>query len=72
VDVTDVGIQPKYMTGAYWRVVRELAGSGLVLTGMRTVSTLGWSATQVWVDCLVLTTLAVSSVLYWVDGKMGV
>jgi hypothetical protein len=39
--VTDVGIRPKYMTGAYWRVVRELAGSGLVLTGTRTVSALG-------------------------------
>jgi hypothetical protein len=38
--VTDVGIRPKYMTGAYWRVVRELAGSGLVLTGTRTVSAL--------------------------------
>jgi hypothetical protein len=41
VTVTDVGIRPKYMTGAYWRVVRELVGSGLVLTGTRTVSALG-------------------------------
>jgi hypothetical protein len=38
--------RPKYMTGAYWHMGWELAGSGLVLTGTGTVSALGWSATQ--------------------------
>jgi hypothetical protein len=51
--------------------VWELVGLGLVLTGTGTVSTLGWSVTQVWVDCLVLTTLAVSSVLSGVSGYWG-
>jgi hypothetical protein len=51
--VTDVGIWPKYMTGADWHMGQELAGSGLVLTGTGTVSALGWSATWVWVNHVV-------------------
>jgi hypothetical protein len=53
---------PKYETGtnSMWAGAGRL---GLVLTGTRTVSALGRSATQVWMDCLVLTTQAVSNVL---------
>jgi hypothetical protein len=52
---------PNTMTGANgaWA---GADGLGQVLTGT-TLSALGWSATQVWVDYLVLTTLRVSSVL---------
>jgi hypothetical protein len=69
--VTDMGIQPKYMTGADWCVGRELAGSGLVLTGTGAVSALGWSATQGMGAAQALTTLAVSSVLGVVGRLWG-
>jgi hypothetical protein len=59
------------MTGADWRMGRELAGLGLVLTGTGAVSALGWSATQEVGAARVLTTLAVGSVLWGSWQVMG-
>jgi hypothetical protein len=69
--VTDVGIQPKYMTGADWRMGWELAGLGLVLTGTGAVSALGWSVTQKVGAARALMTLAESSVLWGSGQVMG-
>jgi hypothetical protein len=53
-------------------VRRELAGLGLVLTGTGTESALGWSVTQEVGAALVLTMLAVSSVLGVVGKLWGI